>query len=185
MASGPMFAPIPWPDRYLTLTTELLNTLKKTEDSLQRLKRTKKKAAGDEAAAADGAAGGAAPGTMTDEAKIRQQLWLDVRQYTSEVRCLPSGAGGRRRPAADHPWPPAPPVLLVPQLRQAGLDPDAQPLLVELSKLVDPASAATPVPPRSGTPATPRVPASGLPDDALAASGSLPPEAAAAPPPPS
>ena len=69
----------------MTLTTELLNTLKKTEDSLQRLKRTKKKAAGDEAATADGAAGAPALGGMTDEAKIRQQLWLDVRQYTMEV----------------------------------------------------------------------------------------------------
>jgi hypothetical protein len=87
--------------RFLALTTELLNTLKKTEDSLQRLKRTKRKpdaqgSGGDAIAAAAAAGVGTDGGAMTDEAKIRQQLWLDVRQYIEEVR-TPRTYPDRRR----------------------------------------------------------------------------------------
>ena len=85
-------------DSYVALTSELLSTLKKTEDSLLRLKRTKKKAgAGDGTAETPvGEAPGASPAAMTDENKIRQQLWLDVKQYAAEVRRHARGQGAGR-----------------------------------------------------------------------------------------
>ena len=80
------------------MTSELLSTLKKTEDSLLRLKRTKKKAeagdGADPAAASPSGGGGGGTGAMTDENKIRQQLWLDVKQYAAEVRWESVGEPG-------------------------------------------------------------------------------------------
>ena len=86
--------------RYVALASELLSTLKKTEDSLLRLKRTKKKADGTDVA--DGVAG-PAPAAITDEAKVRLQLWLDVQQYAAEVRGPPVRLAWRAyRPPVAH-----------------------------------------------------------------------------------
>jgi hypothetical protein len=63
--------------RYNTLAEELLTTVKKTESSLKRLKKTRP---GEEAAA--GAAGAAA---MSDSDKICLQLCLDVQEHGRQI----------------------------------------------------------------------------------------------------
>ena len=63
--------------RYSTITTEVLTSIKKTEDSLLRLKRTRKPVGGQGAQTGTGTgADGAA--TITDDEKIRLQFSLDV-----------------------------------------------------------------------------------------------------------
>jgi hypothetical protein len=59
-------------DRFLAITGDVLTSVKKTEDSLLRLKRTRKSTG---AATASGTPG------ITDDSKIRLQLSLDVEKY--------------------------------------------------------------------------------------------------------
>jgi hypothetical protein len=62
--------------RYNALAEELLTTVKKTESSLKRLKKTRP---GEEAAAAAGAA------AMSDSDKICLQLYLDVQEHGRQI----------------------------------------------------------------------------------------------------
>lgn len=67
--------------RYSTLAEELLTTVKKTESSLKRLKKTR---LGE--APGEGAAGGAAAGpAMSDSDKIGLQLFLDVQEHGRQI----------------------------------------------------------------------------------------------------
>ena len=59
------------------IVDELVASIKKTEESLQRLKRLRK--------GADTAVSSTSPNDVTDEAKIRKQLFLDVQQFGKEV----------------------------------------------------------------------------------------------------
>ena len=59
------------------IVDELVASIKKTEESLQRLKRLRK--------GADSAVSSSSPNDVTDEAKIRKQLFLDVQQFGKEV----------------------------------------------------------------------------------------------------
>jgi hypothetical protein len=59
--------------RYTTIIVELLTNLKKTEDSLKKLKRNNKKNVSQQS------------NGMSDEDKIRLQLYLDVLQIEKEV----------------------------------------------------------------------------------------------------
>jgi hypothetical protein len=63
-------------ERYNALAEELLTTVKKTESSLKRLKKTRP---GEEAAAAAGAA------AMSDSDKICLQLFLDVQEHGRQI----------------------------------------------------------------------------------------------------
>ena len=62
--------------RYLAITGDVLTSVKKTEDSLLRLKRTRKTAS---AAATSGTSG------ITDDSKIRLQLSIDIKKYKQLV----------------------------------------------------------------------------------------------------
>jgi len=74
--------------RYSGLVTELLNTIRKAEDSLLRLK-TKRKGLKATPDSSQGAAAAAEPkATLTDEDKIRLQLLLDVEEFGAELRAL-------------------------------------------------------------------------------------------------
>lgn len=64
--------------RYSTLAEELLTTVKKTESSLKRLKKTRP----GEAAGEGGAAAGPA---MSDSDKIGLQLFLDVQEHGRQI----------------------------------------------------------------------------------------------------
>ena len=56
---------------------ELVASIKKTEESLQRLKRLRK--------GADTAISSSSANDVSDESKIRKQLLLDVQQFGKEV----------------------------------------------------------------------------------------------------
>ena len=62
--------------RYLTTVDDLLTSIKKTEDSLLRLKRQRK---------GGNASTGVQSSDMTDENKIRMQIHLDVEEYGNQV----------------------------------------------------------------------------------------------------
>lgn len=66
--------------RYSTITTDVLTSIKKTEDSLLRLKRTRKPAGGQGTQAGPGS-GVDGAGTITDDDKIRLQFALDVTDF--------------------------------------------------------------------------------------------------------
>ena len=65
--------PFSFPRRYAEITSEVLTTVNKTEASLLRLRKTRKKKEG----------GAVAVGT--DEDKIRRQLFLDAELYGAQV----------------------------------------------------------------------------------------------------
>jgi hypothetical protein len=67
--------------RYSTITSDVLTSIKKTEDSLLRLKRTRKPAGGTSTSAntQDG------QGPMSDDDKIRLQFSLDVEEFRNLV----------------------------------------------------------------------------------------------------
>lgn len=68
--------------RYSSLAEELLTTVKKTESSLKRLKKTRPgEAAGTDAAAGPGAVGAG----MSDSDKICLQLNLDVQEHGRQI----------------------------------------------------------------------------------------------------
>ncbi|KAI9183468.1 Conserved oligomeric Golgi complex subunit 2 [Blastocladiella emersonii ATCC 22665] len=71
-------------DTYLGIVTELLTTLKKTEESLKRLKMAKARHAGGGAVATTGGAA-----AVTDEDKIRMQIALDTEAFAAEIARLP------------------------------------------------------------------------------------------------
>ena len=62
---------------------ELVASIKKTEESLQRLKRLRK--------GADTATSSSSANDVSDESKIRKQLLLDVQQFGKEVRRISFG----------------------------------------------------------------------------------------------
>jgi hypothetical protein len=64
--------------RYNSLAEELLTTVKKTESSLKRLKKTRPGEAPDAAAAAAG-------GPLSDSDKICMQLFLDVEEHGRQI----------------------------------------------------------------------------------------------------
>ena len=61
--------------RYLTVTSDMLTAVKKMEESLKRLKKAK-------------SASGATSQGLSDDDKIRLQLYLDVKQFGEKVRPL-------------------------------------------------------------------------------------------------
>ena len=63
--------------RYLGMTTDVLASVKKMEESLKRLKRAK---AGGGTAASD------SKGGLSDDDKIRLQFYLDVTELGKQVR---------------------------------------------------------------------------------------------------
>lgn len=63
--------------RYYVIVDELVASIKKTEESLQRLKRLRK--------GADATAQSSSSNDVTDETKIRRQLFLDVKEFGKEV----------------------------------------------------------------------------------------------------
>jgi len=65
--------------KYALSTIELMTFLKKTEDSLKRLKKVKKLSGED-------LDGGGGRGGVSDEDKIRLQFYFDVQQLGREVR---------------------------------------------------------------------------------------------------
>jgi len=65
--------------RYTALAEELLTSVKKTESSLKRLKKTRPGEAAGEAGAAGAAAG------MSDSDKINLQLYLDVQEHGRQI----------------------------------------------------------------------------------------------------
>ena len=73
--------------RYSTITTDVLTSIKKTEDSLLRLKRTRKPAGGQGAQTGTGSSSDSTA-TMTDDDKIRLQFALDVTDFGKIVRDL-------------------------------------------------------------------------------------------------
>ena len=60
--------------RYLTVTSDMLTSVKKMEESLKRLKKAK-------------SGSGATSQGLSDDDKIRLQLYLDVKQFGEKV-CL-------------------------------------------------------------------------------------------------
>eukprot|EP00051_Salpingoeca_urceolata_P000995 m.37815 g.37815 ORF g.37815 m.37815 type:complete len:193 (-) comp11136_c0_seq2:1055-1633(-) len=62
-------------EKFAEIVAEVLSSVKKTEDSLLRLKKLRKAAS-------------AAEPTVSDDDKIRQQLLLDARAYAEQVRAL-------------------------------------------------------------------------------------------------
>lgn len=74
----PLFSTASVP-RYSSAADELLTTVRKTEDSLKRLKKQFKRPG---AAAATGEEG------TSDEDKIRMQILLDVKQFGQEISSL-------------------------------------------------------------------------------------------------
>ena len=73
-------------NRYSAITTDVLTSIKKTEDSLLRLKRTRKAAGGQGAQSGPGS-GTDGSTTMTDDDKIRLQFVLDVTDFGKIVSC--------------------------------------------------------------------------------------------------
>lgn len=67
--------------RYTALAEELLTSVKKTESSLKRLKKSRP----GEAAAPGDAAGGGAAAAMSDSDKIGLQLFLDVQEHGRQI----------------------------------------------------------------------------------------------------
>ena len=63
--------------RYLTISSELLNSVKKMEDSLKRLKALRR--------TSEVAIASSQQGSVSDDDKIRMQLKLDVNFYGKEV----------------------------------------------------------------------------------------------------
>ncbi|KAF7726149.1 Conserved oligomeric Golgi complex subunit 2 [Apophysomyces ossiformis] len=68
--------------RYMTIVTELLTNLKKTEDSLKKLKKGKKNAVKPVLGS------GSSEVVMSDEDKIRLQIYLDVLQIGEQLALL-------------------------------------------------------------------------------------------------
>ncbi|EDO48495.1 predicted protein, partial [Nematostella vectensis] len=66
-------------NRYNAMTSEVLTSIKKTEDSLLRLKRTRKQGAGSTQSS------GSAQEGMSDDDKIRLQFALDVEEFSKLV----------------------------------------------------------------------------------------------------
>ena len=69
--------------RYYSSVDELLTSIKKTEDSLLRLKQLRKAAAG-----ISSQLPAAKSGEMSDENKIRHQIHLDAEEFGRQVRQL-------------------------------------------------------------------------------------------------
>ena len=65
--------------RYYDITTEVLTSVRRTEDSLQKLKRSRRSLAVESQSTA---AGGR---VMSDDNKIRLQLACDIDQYLEQV----------------------------------------------------------------------------------------------------
>ncbi|XP_031558431.1 conserved oligomeric Golgi complex subunit 2-like [Actinia tenebrosa] len=65
-------------ERYFTITSDVLTSIKKTEDSLLRLKRTRKQAGGGTNNSSNTQDG---QGPMSDDDKIRLQFSLDVEEF--------------------------------------------------------------------------------------------------------
>lgn len=75
--------------RYLAIAGDVLTSVKKTEDSLMRLKRTRK--APSNPTATSGTSG------ITDDSKIRLQFSLDIQQYKQLVsQCCVTAATSKR-----------------------------------------------------------------------------------------
>ena len=68
MISNPVFF-----IRYFEITAEVLTSVKRTEDSLMKLKKNRKSLVP------------VSSGGMSDDNKIRLQLAFDIREYTSKV----------------------------------------------------------------------------------------------------
>ncbi|XP_065176720.1 conserved oligomeric Golgi complex subunit 2-like [Sycon ciliatum] len=68
--------------RYKAVVSEILGSVKKTEESLQRLKRTRRSATQKDTRGDD------ATGELSDEDKIRLQLFLDVRSLAEKMEDL-------------------------------------------------------------------------------------------------
>ena len=66
--------------RYFIIVDELVASIKKTEESLQRLKRLRKGPESNTQASSSN--------EMSDESKIRKQLFLDVEQFGKEASSL-------------------------------------------------------------------------------------------------
>lgn len=64
------------PSRYLTVTADVLTSVRKMEESLKRLKRGK------------GTSHSSAQQGMSDDDKIRLQIFLDVQQFGKQVGLL-------------------------------------------------------------------------------------------------
>lgn len=69
--------------RYYVIVDDLAASIKKTEESLQRLKRLRKGAESTQSSTSN---------EMTDENKIRKQLLLDVQQFGKEAECYAESA---------------------------------------------------------------------------------------------
>ena len=68
--------------RYSTITSDVLTSIKKTEDSLLRLKRTRKQTGAATSALANTLDN---QGTLSDDDKIRLQFALDVQEFRNRV----------------------------------------------------------------------------------------------------
>ena len=62
-----------WSSRYYEITSEVLTSVKRTEDSLMKLRRNRQSSV-------------LPAGGMSDDNKIRLQLALDIEQYSTQVR---------------------------------------------------------------------------------------------------
>ncbi|KAK3718770.1 hypothetical protein QZH41_014037 [Actinostola sp. cb2023] len=69
-------------ERYSTITSDVLTSIKKTEDSLLRLKRTRKQTGAATSALANTLDN---QGTLSDDDKIRLQFALDVQEFRNRV----------------------------------------------------------------------------------------------------
>jgi hypothetical protein len=70
--------------KYFQATTKVLDTVKSTEDSLKRLKKTKRVVSGGAGMGSDGAAAA----VLSDEDKIRLQFSLDAARFEAELARL-------------------------------------------------------------------------------------------------
>ena len=68
------------PRRYCSITSDVFTSIKRTEDSLLRLKRTRKQGGASGAGSADSST------TMSDDDKIRLQFAIDVEEFGQVVR---------------------------------------------------------------------------------------------------
>lgn len=67
--------------RYFSSVDELLTSIKKTEDSLLRLKQQRKAAAGQSSQLP-----ASKTNEMSDENKIRHQIYLDAQEFGKQVK---------------------------------------------------------------------------------------------------